>query len=319
MSSLAPKDKGTMPQILTSLPPSPTSEEDLSRAQAWTEQDDLNTEGHSPASTDKGKGKQLDDPYDDEEAVDTNGSAEYPPTSDEVAETRRVEENLRRWELAERQRRKAARESAQNAAGGSILAGVTRRASLLLSRRKSHRPSGSGLGDHRALKSRDSVDVVPLDDIDQSPPAAYTHSPSPSELEQSSSQNPFLHPSDSIQSLSPFADSFQQTAVMGESAIPSHSFTRLEPQSEDKQPATVSPSTLVSPPRPLGLPPPLTPPPMHGRTPLKPTPAPTLSPPSLEPPHPEPEVRWWHDWLCGCSEGPDRGGDNQAGRTNPFE
>lgn len=49
------------------------------------------------------------------------------------------------------------------------------------------------------------------------------------------------------------------------------------------------------------------------------------------------EGRWWHDWLCGCGEGPDRGGDCQvypvqllllleaytftlqAGRTNPFE
>ncbi len=56
--------------------------------------------------------------------------------------------------------------------------------------------------------------------------------------------------------------------------------------------------------------------------------------------HP-PAIRWWHEWLCGCGEGPDRGGDNQvrdtysalpvlcdadcrllaiqAGRTNPFE
>lgn len=23
--------------------------------------------------------------------------------------------------------------------------------------------------------------------------------------------------------------------------------------------------------------------------------------------------RWWTDWLCGCREGPDRGGDDQVG------
>ncbi|KAF8325225.1 uncharacterized protein EI90DRAFT_3019192 [Cantharellus anzutake] len=29
--------------------------------------------------------------------------------------------------------------------------------------------------------------------------------------------------------------------------------------------------------------------------------------------------RWWTDWLCGCREGADRGGDHQAGSTNPME
>ena len=26
-----------------------------------------------------------------------------------------------------------------------------------------------------------------------------------------------------------------------------------------------------------------------------------------------PPVRWWHEWMCGCGEGSDRGGDNQVG------
>ena len=26
-------------------------------------------------------------------------------------------------------------------------------------------------------------------------------------------------------------------------------------------------------------------------------------------------VRWWHEWLCGCGEGHDRGGDNQVRPT----
>ncbi|TEB38192.1 hypothetical protein FA13DRAFT_1725839 [Coprinellus micaceus] len=44
-----------------------------------------------------------------------------------------------------------------------------------------------------------------------------------------------------------------------------------------------------------------------------------------QPPPPKPlggeakKTRWWHEWLCGCGEGPDRGGHHQAGRTNPFE
>ena len=54
----------------------------------------------------------------------------------------------------------------------------------------------------------------------------------------------------------------------------------------------------------------------------------------------ETPVPWWTEWLCGCSEGPDRGGELQvrpvtyirlpqrstftnfmlqAGRTNPLE
>jgi len=36
----------------------------------------------------------------------------------------------------------------------------------------------------------------------------------------------------------------------------------------------------------------------------------------IEPPF---NGRWWTDWLCGCREGADRGGDHQAGRTNAFE
>lgn len=27
---------------------------------------------------------------------------------------------------------------------------------------------------------------------------------------------------------------------------------------------------------------------------------------------PHEEGRWWTDWLCGCREGPDRGGDQQV-------
>ncbi|KAG1737645.1 hypothetical protein EDB19DRAFT_942925 [Suillus lakei] len=242
----------------------------------------------------------------DEDIIENPSSESYPPTTDDAAETRRVEENLRRWEMAERERRRAARDCVQGNGGGggpSLLGEVTRRASVLLSKRPSIRSSAGGLGNHRALQSRDSIDVVPLDDIDQSPPA---------------SANPFIHPSE-IESgfvppaLSPFVDSKEQSSVMTET-FDSDSNTHAS------QPATLPPtSRLVPPPQPLGLPPPLTPSPKGTRprmASMKPTPPPTLHQEPIEPEH---EVRWWHDWLCGCSEGPDRGGDNQAGRTNPFE
>ncbi|KAG0706119.1 hypothetical protein DFH29DRAFT_204644 [Suillus ampliporus] len=290
---------------MSSHPPQ-TLEEDLSHAYLRSEDGELDSQDFSPprssTSTEKGKAKQLDEEiYDDEDAIENPGSDSYPPTNDDAAETRRVEENLRRWEMAERERRRAARESAQANGGGggpSLLGEVTRKASVLLSKRQTSRSSAGGLGNHRALKSRDSVDVVPLDDIDQSPPP---------------SANPFIHPSETGSGfgspiLSPFVNSKEQSGV---------SLDVFESNTHSSKPATISPtSKLVPPPQPLGLPPPLTPPPKGRMAPMKPTPPPTLH---QEPIEPEQEVRWWHDWLCGCSEGPDRGGDNQAGRTNPFE
>lgn len=170
---------------------------------------------------------------------------------------------------------------------------------MLLSKRPSVRSSAGGLGNHRALQSRDSIDVVPLDDIDQSPPTTA---------------NPFLHPSETqpgfaSPTLSPFVDTKERSGVMTETY-------GSDSNTHSSQPATLAPTpTLVPPPQPLGLPPPLTPPPKGTRprvAPMKATPPPTLH---QEPIEPEQEVRWWHDWLCGCNEGPDRGGDNQVGKT----
>ncbi len=84
------------------------------------------------------------------------------------------------------------------------------------------------------------------------------------------------------------------------------------------------------PPKPLGLPPPpIDVPPKANNTPRM-----DSSRREIEEEEP-PKVRWWHEWLCGCGEGPDRGGHNQviqiahifvrqltvsqAGSTNPFE
>ncbi|KAF9222536.1 hypothetical protein BS17DRAFT_783007 [Gyrodon lividus] len=340
------------PEIIPSLPSSPTLlEEDLSRPRVWREDQEefeMQDARHSPdsgASGSKGKGKQSSDDEDEDEDEDTveihgRGPHEvYPPTTDAAAETRRVEETLKRWELAERQRRKSAREAPQPSSAPSLLADVTRKASLILSGRKpSLRASGvTSFGNHRAIKSRDSVDptregyAVPLDDFDQHDPctsAITVHSPSPSAFEHSIPENPFIHPSESSDcstppSPSPFADPKEQSAVMTAAVIPP---TPFPPGSDKKtrgraQPVVSAPTvSFVPPPRPLGLPPPVTPPPPAPHiAPLKPTPPPVLSLPPREDPEERKEVRWWHEWLCGCGEGPDRGGDNQAGRTNPFE
>lgn len=291
-----------------SLPPSPTSEDGLNRSREWrvSHEDHFELDPHHSSSSCavKGKEKQLFHQASEEQEEGDDDTIEgiYPPSGDATAETRRVEETLKRWEVAERQRRKAARDSVQMTTGPSVLEGVTRKASLILSRR--HPPYGaSGLGDHRALKSRDSVDVVPLSDMDRSP-QRVVHSPTPSFGDSNKVNtttnlaNPFIHPSERRLSSSPpvsaAADSISQPPV------------NKSPRLLTSSPlSTLVPSAHVAPDTPNQKPP---------------SPIPPLAiSPSLHEPEPQKQVRWWHEWLCGCGEGPDRGGDNQAARTNPFE
>lgn len=211
--------------------------------------------------------------------------------------------------MAERQRRKAARETNQPPAK-SLVSDVTRRASLLWTGRKSQhvsRPSRNdrGLGTHAALQSQDSVDVVPLGDIE----TAGVDSPSTSPLPGQHSVNPFDHPSDPV---SPFAD---QSAVMDASSNPPTPSAQIDntKQNTPKRPTLMQSSSSLGPPptpKPLDLPPPRTPPPPNGQ--LQPTPSPSVSPPPNEERGEPKPTRWWHDWLCGLSEGDDRGGDDQV-------
>ena len=185
---------------------------------------------------------------------------------------------------------------------------VTRRASLLWPGRKSRHPPRSSLGSHTALKSQESIDAVPLEDIAASP----THSPTHS-TNENPSDNPFANPSES---LSPFADSQQQTAMMSPSLNPPPSTALRETAPESTishyRPVLPVSSSSISrppPPKPLDLPPPRTPPPPVA-APLQAILAPAAS--RTGPEEDIKETRWWHDWLCGCGEGPDRGGDNQV-------
>ncbi|KAI6046096.1 hypothetical protein EDC04DRAFT_2631975 [Pisolithus marmoratus] len=293
----------TTVEPLPSLPPSPTSDDGLNRARVWrvSHEDHFEDQQRSSSScADKGKEKQLfcEGEEHQEGGEDDNDTIEgvYPPSGDAAAETRRVQETLKRWEVAERQRRKAARESVQMTAKPSVLGDVTRKASLILAgRQPSHR--ASGLGNHRALRSRDSVDVVPLSDIDQSPQRAI-HSRTPSVRRRSNYANPFIHPSERRLSSSPLvsaiADSTSQLPVEGTARLLTSSPLSV-PVPSPYVPSSTPNQKLPSPIPPLAI------------------------GPSLHEPEPRKEVRWWHEWLCGCGEGPDRGGDHQAGRTNPFE
>jgi len=285
----------------------------------------------------------------------------YPPITDEAAETRRVEETLKRWELAERQRRKSARESVHHSPGPSLFASVTRTASLVLAGRSSVGSTAANPGSStRPFKSHDTVDVtregygVPLDDIDHANPPmdVAVHSPSPSVLERDASidttdwtgkesavtsglrtsENPFEHPSErSTRTRSPTTPtraSMSPPPISSRTLLSTTSPTMLSPfadvhaqveysKTHARKRSSGGRPAVVPPPCPLGLPPP--PEDIPHATPLQPTLQPVLVPPPRTDPEERQEVRWWHEWLCGCGEGPDRGGDHQAGRTNPFE
>ena len=88
------------PQPLPSLPPSPI-EEDISRADRWTEESSSPSTLHDKSSKAKGKQRESLDPpspaylgLDNASESDEgeNGTEGYPPTKDEEAEARKVEE-----------------------------------------------------------------------------------------------------------------------------------------------------------------------------------------------------------------------------------
>ncbi|KAF9049698.1 hypothetical protein BJ165DRAFT_1525043 [Panaeolus papilionaceus] len=272
-----------------------SQEQDIAIDNHWL--DDNNSEPYSR----KGKGKERNvDSYVDLQSPDASterfDASVYPPANDELEETRRVEENLRRWEIAERQRRKAARESISKGAPTPSLTGDVSRHTSLLWKKKRTKSSSVGGTKNTSGGSRDSVDFLPLTRVPTSPASA---SPVPSDPEETA-RDPFSNPPDAT---SPFSDFHQ---VESQSTL-TPTTSVLPPNSDSL--TTSSPSSRPPPPKPLNLPPPRTPPPI------------VASPEeqSREVAANSGPVKWWHEWLCGCGEGPDRGGDYQAGRTNPFE
>jgi hypothetical protein len=151
-----------------------------------------------------------------------------------------------------------------------------------------------GLGAHTALQSQDNIDILPLRDINTSP----TPSTSRSDSEDGHTADPFANPPDA---LSPFSDAHQPKQP---EAIPV-SYENETPVSVYTNPPKPS---HPPPPKPLSLPPPRIPLPVAIMTPISQS-SPTYGD-SNE--HISQDTRWWHEWLCRCGEGPDRGGDNQV-------
>lgn len=180
----------------------------------------------------------------------------------------------------------------------SLIGDVSRRFSHLWpeKKRSRHTPNTS-LGTHVALQSQENLHGAPLDDIDASPTPSPLYTPTSSPRPSSDAplpDDPFANPPD--ESLSPFADSHRQK-------------TSMKDPSRNRQPM-INTTRIPPTPKPLGLPPPRTPPPPSD---LPPHPISPPTPAHSDNPHEDVKpTRWWHDWLCGCNEGPDRGGDYQV-------
>ncbi|KAI5123962.1 hypothetical protein M0805_006374 [Coniferiporia weirii] len=360
MSLLAPSGSHAQhePLAMASLPPSPT-EEDLGGASLWRDSEDGDDQSRERSAPDtakrKGKAREVvSDEAESEGALTPSMEMEYPPTTEEEDESRKIEENLRRWEEADRQRRKTARDSAASTAPSSVVDDVSRRASSLWPGRLGGRNAPNGAHIHTALRQMESEDALPLGDLSSRPASpGVSKSTSPASSSHTSSQlgspissvahplstfsaveNPF-EPPDSATPLHNFST---DTAMRSSSPPLSTSATVNEaedspfkdPVTEDDRPVlqasgSLSPPrhSLRPPPRPLDLPPPKTPPPrmmtpgMAISTPPNFTHPPSQTRSAIDTTSPEPEHRWWTDWLCGCQEGGK--GDEQAGRTNPFE
>jgi hypothetical protein len=153
-----------------------------------------------------------------------------------------------------------------------------------------------------------------MDDIAASPTLSATSSPGGSPKGPNSPVNPFHDPLDSQ---SPYDDSHEQPAIMDGLSLPPRPPAKIAKGKGGLQPQRpiimVSASSFLKPhpPKPLGLPSPRTPPPANMTGPPAPIASPVLSATPRESEELK-ESRWWHDYLCGCNEGKDRGGEHQV-------
>ena len=215
--------------------------------------------------------------------------------------------------MAERQRWKTARES--SSAPSSMLTDVARRATSFWTRRSS-RPPADGGGRHRVLET--SEDSPNLDGMSSSPlSAAQSRSNTPA-LDQPR-PGPYAH-----SSMDPFSDPPPgSTSSLFINAQPITLDIGTFTEREESESATASSqhprkkrkSRTINAPAPLDLPSPRLPPPPtaspHISRPPEPFPRPGSSMAVIED-EDETPAPWWTEWLCGCSEGPDRGGESQV-------
>jgi hypothetical protein len=207
-----------------------------------------------------------------------------------------------------------------------VVADVARRATSFWTRRASHPPADSG-GRHHAFQTLD--DNVHLDAIAASPLSSVPPSPSLTPApDYPRAEGPYAHSSD------PFSDPPGSSSSLFVNAQPMCSdIGLLEPQapspassSPSSHPmhisapehATAHPGKVVGAPALLDLPKPRSPPPRtptpHTKRPPEPFPSPDprVSRNTVYDGEDEKPVRWWTEWLCGCSEGQDRGGEVQV-------
>ncbi|QRV79401.1 hypothetical protein RhiJN_07416 [Ceratobasidium sp. AG-Ba] len=254
---------------------------------------------------------------------DARGS--YPPMSEEAAEEREIVENLKRWEVAERLRRKAMRES-RSLSGGSTtsspVVNLARRASQVLFRRST--------GSNRDSATRVRTDSpTALDDLEQQRSSLTRIETADTE------RNPFRdaaaaesNPALALMtptSADPFANkkherSDSMSTVTGEPAQPIPQRPIL--QASGSSFLTEEPGAIrIPPPRPLDIP--TTPAPQHvyeggGAVPARmsgPREGMRVRRTAAEAEEDEEEIererqegRWWTDWLCGLKEKRDPNG-----------
>lgn len=203
-----------------------------------------------------------------------------------------------------------------------MIANVARRATFWSFR--ASRPPADGGGRHHTLQT--SEDSANLCDVATTPPPSAPPSPIPTPTRASEQLRTGLYPP----TADPFSDSPGSSSSLFVNAQPitsdigaSSSVIEAEAPESTALSSSSSPhptkgSKTVSAPAPLDLPKPRSPPPRtatpHASRPPEPFPRPDsrMSHTTAYDDEEEKPVQWWTEWLCGCSEGPDRGGDIQV-------
>lgn len=320
---MSSKTTSAEPQLLPSPPPSPTpSDTPTVRGPAHISEADLTPE---TSTTNKGKGRLEWSSIDSQQSDLEDGDDEYPV---DEAETKRIEETLRKWETEERERRRVARESAPSFRNSVLDA--TRSAGSIFAGLGIHRPlsgTGGGGGHHHALPDNEQEDGVPLEDLDRTPPPSGANTPTLKQRfdtyhpnsDPATTNNPFENPDNVLNASTTSLNTPDHPTILTESSEPPPILSTAAKQKRQRG---------APPPLPLGLPKPRTPPPRNdeGQVYITEPPEHTAGPSTASggADHPnmdetEKEKKWWTEWLCGCSEGPERGGYTQSGRTNPNE
>ena len=227
--------------------------------------------------------------------------------------------------MEERERRRVARESGSSSKYS--VRGATRTASLIWAGLRSQRPRSGGAGGHHVIPDNENEDGVPLEDLDRTPPPSGANTPtmnrkfdtSPPRSSTSTINNPFRDPNNILNTSTSSLNTPDHDTILSESS-------EFPPILQDPPVAAQKRKKGPPPPLPLGLPRPRTPPPRDDQDqeyisePPDPAPAPSITAKGVDNPdpvEPEKETKWWTEWLCGCSEGPDRGGYNQV-RPSPI-